>query len=380
MGCTTGSDTAPNAPPSSWTRKAWSSSRRCTSRGSSPIRTACSRRSKNWGTDGHPAPGGEACIFRFPGVRVCQAGVQQPERRHVMRRPCGWLLRIGLTLCVLTVLTGAARAQGKPEDSVVVYSAADADMVNAVVAAFEKKYPGIKVSTVVAGTGEIIKRIEAEKDRPLGDVGWSFGPEAIGDKKFLFDPYLSTEAGSFFPGQVPADRVWTPFTTMPYVIMYNKKLVSEAEKPKAWKFVEDLLRQCKVLPKSSMTYQGVATGEYPIGLTFEQAAFDYLKGGAPIGLIYPSEGTAITLDGSAIIKNAPHPNAAKLFLDFTVSKEMQDLMVDRFGRRSVRKDVGSPAGLPALDKIKAISYDFDYAAGNRTQLLKRFQDALIKTQ
>jgi len=338
-----------------------------------------------------------------------------------MGRARGWFMGVLLVACVLAIVVGAAWAQGKPEDSVVVYSAADADMVNAVAAAFEKKYPGIKVSTVVAGTGEIIKRIEAEKERPLGDVGWSFGPEAIGDKKGLFEAYMSKEAGSFFPGQVPADRVWTPFTTMPYVIMYNKKLVSEADKPNAWKdvldqkwkgkvayadasksgssytllitwltvygkndagwkFVEDLLRQCKVLPKSSMTYQGVANGEYPIGLTFEQAAFDYLKGGAPIGLIYPSEGTAITLDGSAVIKNAPHPNAAKLFLDFTVSKEMQELMVEKFGRRSVRKDVGSPAGLPTLDKIKAVNYDLDYAANQRAQLLKRFQDVLIKTQ
>ena len=338
-----------------------------------------------------------------------------------MGREHCWLVTVGVVVCVLAAMVGGAGAQGKPEDSVVVYSAADADMVNAVAAAFEKKYPGIKVSTVVAGTGEIIKRMEAERERPLGDVGWSFGPEAIGDKKGLFEPYLSKEAGSFFPGQVPADRVWSPFTTMPYSIMYNKKLVSEAEKPKAWKdvldakwkgkvayadasksgssytllitwltiygknetgwkFVEDLLRQCVVLPKSSMTYQGVANGEYPIGLTFEQAAFDYLKGGAPIGLIYPSEGTAITLDGSAVIKNAPHPNAAKLFLDWTVSKEMQQLMVERFGRRSVRKDVSSPAGLPTLDQIKAITYDLDYAANNRSQLLKRFQDALIKTQ
>jgi len=338
-----------------------------------------------------------------------------------MGREHCWLVTVGVVACVLAAMVAGAGAQGKLEDSVVVYSAADADMVNAVAAAFEKKYPSIKVSTVVAGTGEIIKRMEAERERPLGDVGWSFGPEAIGDKKGLFEPYLSAEAGSFFPGQVPADRVWSPFTTMPYSIMYNKKLVSEAEKPKAWKdvldakwkgkvayadasksgssytllitwltiygknetgwkFVEDLLRQCVVLPKSSMTYQGVANGEYPIGLTFEQAAFDYLKGGAPIGLIYPSEGTAITLDGSAVIKNAPHPNAAKLFLDWTVSKEMQQLMVERFGRRSVRKDVSSPAGLPTLDQIKAITYDLDYAANNRSQLLKRFQDALIKTQ
>ena len=314
-----------------------------------------------------------------------------------------------------------ASAQGKPEDSVVVYSAADSDMVNATVAAFQKKYPGIKASTVVAGTGEIIKRVEAEQGRPLGDVVWSIGPEAIGGKKGLFEPYLSREAGAFFPGQVPADQVWTPFTTMPYVIMYNKKLVSDAETPKAWKdvldpkwkgkvayadatksgssytllvtwltiygkndagwkFVEDLLRQCKVLPKSSMTYQMVANGEFPIGLTFEQAAFEYLKSGAPVGLVYPSEGTAVIQDGSALVQGAPHPNAAKLFLDFTVSKEAQELIVEKFGRRSVRRDVASPAGLPAVDKIKAISYDSQYAADNRAQLLKRFQDVLVKTQ
>ncbi len=337
-----------------------------------------------------------------------------------MRDASRWIWWAGLVLA-LGMAAGPAGAQGKPEDSVVVYSAADADMVNAVVAGFQQKYPGVKASTVVAGTGELIKRAEAEQARPLGDVVWSIGPEAIGGKKALFEPYLSREVGGFFPGQVPADRVWTPFTTMPYVIMYNKKLVSDAEAPKAWKdvldprwkgkvayadatksgssytllvtwltvygkndagwkFVEDLLRQSKVLPKSSMTYQMVANGELPIGLTFEQAAFDYLKSGAPVGLVYPSEGTAVVQDGSAIIKGAPHPSAARLFLDYTVSKEAQDLIVEKFGRRSVRKDVGSPAGLPPLDKIKAISYDFQYAADSRTDLLKRFQDTLVKTQ
>src|SRR5512142_2770977 len=110
-----------------------------------------------------------------------------------MGRARGWFLGVLAIACILSVVVGTAWAQGKPEDSVVVYSAADADMVNAVAAAFEKKYQGTKVSPVVAGTGEIIKRIEAEKERPLGDVGWSFGPEAIGDKKGLFEPYLSKE-------------------------------------------------------------------------------------------------------------------------------------------------------------------------------------------
>jgi iron(III) transport system substrate-binding protein len=337
-----------------------------------------------------------------------------------MRAARRWAAWVALVVAC-GLVAGLAAAQGKPEDAVVVYSAADSDMVNAVVAAFQQKYPGVKASSVIAGTGEVIKRLEAEQARPLGDVVWSVGPEAIGGKKALFEPYLSREAVAFFPGQVPADQVWTPFTTMPYVIMYNKKLVSDAEAPKTWKdvleprwkgkvayadatksgssyvllvtwltiygkndtgwkFVEDVLRQSKVLPKSSMTYQMVANGEFPIGLTFEQAAFDYLKSGAPVGLVYPAEGTAVVQDGSGIVKGAPHPNAARLFLDFTVSKEAQELIVGKFGRRSVRKDVGSPAGLPPLDKIKAISYDFQYAADSRAALLKRFQDTLVKTQ
>ena len=336
-----------------------------------------------------------------------------------MRKACG--IALGGALAWLGLMAGPAAGQGKPEDQVVVYSAADADMVNAMVAAFQQKYPAVKVSTVVAGTGEIIKRVEAEASRPLGDVLWSVGPESLGAKKSLLAPYESREAAAFFPGQAPADHVWTPFTVMPYIIMYNKKLVPDAEAPKAWKdvldarwkgkvayadatksgssytllvtwltvfgkndtgwkFVEDVLRQSKVLPKSSMTYQMVANAEIPIGLTFEQAAFDYLKGGAPIGIVYPAEGTAIIPDGSALIANAPHPNAARLFLDFTVSKEGQALVVDKFGRRSVRRDVATPAGLPTLDKIKPIAYDLQYAADNRAQILKRFQDTLIKTQ
>ena len=97
-------------------------------------------------------------------------------------------------------------------------------------------------------------------------------------------------------------------------------------------------------------------------------------------MIYPADGTAVIPDGSAIIRNAPHPNAARLFADFTVSKEFQQVLVEQFGRRSVRKDVASPAGLPTLEQIKTIKYDMEYAATGRNQILKQFQDVLIKTQ
>ncbi|MBI2564184.1 MAG: extracellular solute-binding protein [candidate division NC10 bacterium] len=337
-----------------------------------------------------------------------------------MRRNGKGILAVVIGLSLLGA-GGGASAQAQLEDALVVYSAADAALVNSVVAAFNKKYPAIKMSTVVAGTGELIKRIEAERERPLGDIAWSLGLEAVAANKALFEPYLSREAPSFVPGQLPADRLWTPFTTMPYVIMYNKKLVGEADRPESWTdvlhprwkgkvayadatksgssytllvtwltlygkgeagwgFVENLLRQSKVLPKSAMTYKGVADGEYPIGLTFEYGAYDFVRGGAPVGIIYPAEGTAVIPDGSALIKNARHPKAARAFLDFTVSREIQQLVVEKFGARSVRKDVGPPPGLPSLEAIKAIAYDMEWAGLARGDLLKKFQDVLIKTQ
>ena len=138
-----------------------------------------------------------------------------------------------------------------------------------------------------------------------------------------------------------------------------------------------------VYPGSGRTQYDALLGPFPAGrhrVELRPSSFWRPGGCVRPGRPLVTLKTAITLDGSAIIKNAPHPNAAKLFLDFTVSKEMQQVMVDQFGRRSVRRDVGSPAGLPPLDKIKAIDYDLGYAANNRAELLKRFQDALIKTQ
>lgn len=332
-----------------------------------------------------------------------------------------WWLSLGLVVLCIAVLPAPTAAQGRPEGSLVVYSAADAELVSVTVAAFGKKHPDIKVSTVVAGTGELLKRIEAERARPLGDIAWSLGLEAVTAKKALFEPYVSGEAAKFVPGLAPADNVWTPFTALVWGIMYNKKLVSEAEKPRAWgdvlapkwkgkvafadatksgssyttlvtwltlhgkgepawKFVEDMVRQTKILPRSAMTPKGVADGEFALGFFFDQGYLDFLKGGAPVGFVYPSEGVAVIPDGSALIKNAPHPNAAKLFLEFTVSREIQQMLVDKFGRRAVRRDVATPPGVPPLDGITAIVYDMEWAGTARTELLKKYQDVLIKTQ
>lgn len=83
----------------------------------------------------------------------------------------------------------------------------------------------------------------------------------------------------------------------------------------------------------------VALGERPIGLAGQQSTTQqYLEGGAPIKLWYPpQDGRVMSLSVMAIVKNAPHPNAARLLVNFMLTKEGQDLL-DIQGSMPIRKD------------------------------------------
>ena len=74
-------------------------------------------------------------------------------------------------------------------------------------------------------------------------------------------------------------------------------------------------------------------------------------------------------DGSALVKGAPHEDNAKLFLDFTVSSEVQQLLAGRLCRRSVRDDVASADELTPLDGLPLAEYDLDRAVAEREAIL-----------
>ena len=95
--------------------------------------------------------------------------------------PLSHLILLGFVLCCFVL--GAYQAGLAKE--VVLYSSNQAELIDMVSQGFEKKI-GIKVSSVRMGTGEAMKRVQAEKDNPLGDLFWS-GDVAVLDaaKKFF---------------------------------------------------------------------------------------------------------------------------------------------------------------------------------------------------
>jgi iron(III) transport system substrate-binding protein len=141
--------------------------------------------------------------------------------------------RILASLAVaLLLLPGLAAAA-----EVVLYSSNPSELIDRVGKGFEAK-TGIKVSVVRMGTGEAMKRIAAEKDKPLCDVFWSGDVAVLENAKAYFQPYRSPEAAGLPAGYVEKDALWTASNAHVMIVMLNKGMVKDADAPKTW---QDLL-------------------------------------------------------------------------------------------------------------------------------------------
>lgn len=306
------------------------------------------------------------------------------------------------------------------EKDLVVYASHPSEMVDYFTKVFSEKH-GIKVTTVKAGTGELLNRIRAERARPGGDVLWGGFSDTGGSAPDLFDQYRSKELAHIEPKMIDASGFNTPFGASTMVIMYNKKLVAADAAPKTWadlakpewvrkvvhadpsksssaysalvtwlsiygkddkgwNLVEQLTKNMNIVIRSSLVFQQVGRGEYPIGVTYEEGAFNYVLAGTA-GIVYPADGTLLEPEGMFVIKGAPHPGAARLFADYLLSVEAQTDLATKFpGRRPTRTGVAThPEMLPA-EKLKIINYDSKWGADSRKDILDRMQKIIVKTQ
>ena len=125
-----------------------------------------------------------------------------------------------------------------------------------------------------------------------------------------------------------------------------------------WSYFEKLGKQ-KVLQVQSSTEppKKLALGERAVAADGNEYVFiQSMDAGAPIALVYPSEGTPFVPSCQAIAKNAPHPNAAKLFISYMFSLETQQYLVDNAGLRSFHPDVKEreKAGRTPIAAIKLL--------------------------
>jgi iron(III) transport system substrate-binding protein len=261
----------------------------------------------------------------------------------------------------------------KKEGEVVWYSTQIVNqLVRPIAAAFEKKYPGIKVRYTRANANEVAVKIlnESRAGRPQSDVfdGTStvvpleregyvlqWQPEAAKDYPDLYkDPqgywiasnlYINTPGynTSLVPkGTQPKtyqdllDPKWSgkiAWNALPSTsggVGFIGTALSEMGQERGMAYLRAFAKQkvANVPAAARQVLDQVIAGEYAIALQiFNHHAVISAKKGAPVDWIKMEPATG-TLSVIGIQKNAPHPNAAKLLVDFIISKEGQQVYRD----------------------------------------------------
>lgn len=319
------------------------------------------------------------------------------------------MVRTGLAIAMAAAMAGAALAQ---EKRVVVYTAHNTTIVNALQPRFEKE-TGMKLDVVKAGSGDIIKRVRAEASSPRADVIWSIGGETLEDNKDLLATYQPKEAAAMNPAYKVSPE-WLPYTGILAVFAVNTKQLKPADYPKTWKDLADAKWKNKISSArpdtSGSSFQQMATvllangdkgwdvykailanfalsdssgavprfvndGEALVGVTLEDNALEYVRNGGNVAIVYPEDGTSTVADGIALVKGGPNAENGKAFIDWLLSKPVQETLVADIGRRSVRSDVNA-TGLKPMSEIKLIDYDMKTVAKNRVAWLNTFKKAL----
>ncbi len=305
------------------------------------------------------------------------------------------------------------------EKKLVVYSPNSEGLLNAVEKPFEEKY-GIKVEIISAGTGECLKRIESEKNDPQGDVMYGGSYATILGKRELWQDYVSKNDSKLIPAYRNTSGYVTQNTLDGSVIVVNKTKLAEKlpgvtitgyediikygpqlkgqivsgdpakssssfahltnmlidfggyESDAAWAKVAEIFKNLKVLGSSSAVWKGVRDGEYTIGLSYEDPCLTLVNDGADVEVVYMKEGVVFLPAGCAIIKNAKHPEAAKLFMDFITSKEVQEVYGMTLTNRPVYEGVKTADYMTPIDQINVKVEDTAYVTAHKQDLVDRY--------
>ncbi len=266
-------------------------------------------------------------------------------------------------------------------DKLTIVTSFPKDLTEKFKTAFEKKNPGIKVEILGKSTNAGIKYVQEIKANNSADLFWASAPDAFevlkGDK--LLTKYTSSIKG--IPAKVGSypindpDGYYTGFAAAGYGIMWNTRYMkaNKLPQPKQWNdltkavyyghtgmsspsrsgtthlTVETILQGegwnkgwaeiinmsgnfKTVTAKSFGVPDGVNSGDFGIGIVIDFFGLSSIGGGFPVEFIYPKVTTLVPAN-IGVIKNAPNEKYAKLFVDFLLSTQGQEILLDPKIRR-----------------------------------------------
>jgi iron(III) transport system substrate-binding protein len=306
----------------------------------------------------------------------------------------------------------------KKEGKLVIYGLGE-PFLTPIVNVFRKRYPGVTIEGFDEPGSQSRERIIAEQKtgRIIGDIIIA-GPtnhQALADLNFL-EPYQSSQLPHMIPELVPEGNFTSPLRATIFSMAVNTKLVPAPEEPTVWadllqprfrgkmasddprgsgggagmmaslekafgtEYLQKLATQEIFFSKDTGTILANLTrGEYILFIT---ASHDDIiaarKNGAPLKFLKPKDGIRAAGNYQSIVKNAPHMNAAKLWVEWSTSEEGQ-LAFAAVGQGTARKGIKAAEPEADLTSVKLLP-----VVGGRQDMTfvkersKRFENIFFK--
>ena len=345
------------------------------------------------------------------------------------------MLRIAL-LFVALFATTAARACDQPrqmdgfktcadvdkafQEGMIVHYAPDPEAEMAgYMAAFHKAFPQIQTNFMRLQTGALYARLSAERQGKvytpdtlmLTEIGFALDFQKRGG----YQLYVSPEASAYKPNeQSSPPGYYTWYSLIIAGIAYNPNLVTAAQAPKSYKDLLNplwadavntklstsglqhlawyALRQrygaefwqkfAELRPRGFDSYvqqfDRMVSGQDKVVATAQYSGYLSAKAkGAPIEFVIPEEGMIAIPGVMGVVDHAPHPEAARLFLDWYLGVPGQTAMATGIKNYSARTDVPPPpGGVPITDFKLIVPDDWDGFLKSHAQFVKEWDKML----
>ena len=245
------------------------------------------------------------------------------------------------------------------------------------------------------------------------DLAFGVSAELLEEYRELWLSYESTQLEELDARYSSKEHAWTGFSVLPLVIMYNTNVVTYRELPVGWESLLEprwqghvafaapeqsdmsaaalaaALLACPDRPdylkalvenlngmvsdSDAQVNEGILDGRDSVGVTTEAAAQTLRSSGADIDYIYPEEGTLLVVDGTAIRAGNSHPDAAQAFLEFTVSRDTQKILLSSQNRRPVRRDIAMEKGMAPLERLPLLEADEESCLEKKREALSEWE-------
>lgn len=324
------------------------------------------------------------------------------------------------------VVTGCGSAEGDSEggseggseesETVTLYTSEPQENADTLISAFNEEYPDIEIQVVRNGTGNLISRVQSEQEAGeiQGDVmvaadATSFEQLKEDDAFAKYEPEGSENVDDDFKD---SEGYYTGTRLISTVIGYNTNEVDEP--PQSWKELADseyegqigmpspdysgaaayntalwgsnpdlgwewieglVANDPSVVEGNGDVQQGIASGQYPVGIIIDYMMRDIAEEGSPVDYVFPEEGAPAIYQPAAIFESSSDNEAAKTFVDWLLSEEGQQVAVEQ-SYVPIRSDIEGPEGAPALDEIEVMEGDVGELSEELDPAAERFDELL----